>query len=90
MKVIEFFVIEIFVVALVAAFLWYWFKSKSKPKPRSEATFIGGPLDSTTKKFVSFPAVYTVFDRQRLGTAVYKHEGNGLYSFDEYIYGLEA
>jgi hypothetical protein len=57
-------------------------KAKRRKQAMMKVEFIDGPLDGQTK--VMYPrAVYQY--RTPRGVAVYKHEGLGLYLFDEYV-----
>lgn len=48
-------------------------------KVLKEAYFQGGPLDNQTHKLKSLPNTYL------FGDAVYRHDGGGIYTFQDYL-----
>lgn len=63
----------------------YWFTSrviraKKVQKILKEAYFDGGPLDGETHKLKTLPNEYM------FGDAVYRHDGGGMYHFEDYLH----
>lgn len=78
--------IELFSVGgSIAAILAYFNNRKNKKNTRLEATFVGGPLDGRKLGVSSYTPLYLHKDISLPGDALYKHNGDGLYVFDEYV-----
>jgi len=70
-------------ITVIAAYLSSRIR-KQKKDALIDAKFIGGPLDNKTKQ-IHFAPVYVYQDpKLQYAGAVYRYEGDGLYSFDDY------
>lgn len=87
MRVLEFLGIEVFALLAMVIFILSWLRSRRKRRLVHEAFFSGGPLDGTSRKLPELPAVFQ--DHLPKGkVAIYKHQGMGVYLFDDYVYEL--
>ncbi len=69
----------VFIFGGVTAAVRYYVNMQKIASVMKEAHFDGGPLDGTVQKLKTLPEEY------HYGDAIYRHNGGGIYQFEDYL-----